>query len=282
MCKVIKWLLSVIMAVIVNSTAAQTNIWEGTDCRKKVEMTAYLAEGEGNTAVIICPGGSYFWHDMKNEGQLVAEWLRENGISAFVLKYRTAGTPAFVLRYRHLFRGVRYPDALNDLSQALMIVRCKSKELGIDPRKVGAMGFSAGGHLVMTGAELLPRAERPSFVAAIYPVVTMTEECVHKRSRRALLGDNKKNNKALKQLLSLEQNVPDDCPPVFLVNCMDDPTVHYHNSELLDSALSHKNIPHTYIQYKTGGHGFGASDVKGTTESRQWKDEFIKWIKTLN
>ena len=282
MCKVIKWLLSVIMAVIVNSTAAQTNIWEGTDCRKKVEMTAYLAEGEGNTAVIICPGGSYFWHDMKNEGQLVAEWLRENGISAFVLKYRTAGTPAFVLRYRHLFRGVRYPDAQNDLSQALMIVRSKSKELGIDPRKVGAMGFSAGGHLVMTGAELLPRAERPSFVAAIYPVVTMTEECVHKRSRRALLGDNKKNNKALKQLLSLEQNVPDDCPPVFLVNCVDDPTVHYHNSELLDSALSHKNIPHTYIQYKTGGHGFGASDVKGTTESRQWKDEFIKWIKTLN
>ena len=281
MCKVIKWLLSVIMAVIVNSTAAQTNIWEGTDCRKKVEMTAYLAEGEGNTAVIICPGGSYFWHDMKNEGQLVAEWLRENGISAFVLKYRTAGTPAFVLRYRHLFRGVRYPDALNDLSQALMIVRSKSKELGIDPRKVGAMGFSAGGHLVMTGAELLPRAERPSFVAAIYPVVTMTEECVHKRSRRALLGDNKKNNKALKQLLSLEQNVPDDCPPVFLVNCVDDPTVHYHNSELLDSALSHKNIPHTYIQYKTGGHGFGASDVKGTTECRQWKDEFIKWIKTL-
>lgn len=281
MCKVIKWLLSVIMAVIVNSTAAQTNIWEGTDCRKKVEMTAYLAEGEGNTAVIICPGGSYFWHDMKNEGQLVAEWLRENGISAFVLKYRTAGTPAFVLRYRHLFRGVRYPDALNDLSQALMIVRSKSKELGIDPRKVGAMGFSAGGHMVMTGAELLPRAERPSFVAAIYPVVTMTEECVHKRSRRALLGDNKKNNKALKQLLSLEQNVPDDCPPVFLVNCMDDPTVHYHNSELLDSALSHKNIPHTYIQYKTGGHGFGASDVKGTTECRQWKDEFIKWIKTL-
>ena len=281
MCKVIKWLLSVIMAVIVNSTAAQTNIWEGTDCRKKVEMTAYLAEGEGNTAVIICPGGSYFWHDMKNEGQLVAEWLRENGISAFVLKYRTAGTPAFVLRYRHLFRGVRYPDALNDLSQALMIVRSKSKELGIDPRKVGAMGFSAGGHLVMTGAELLPRAERPSFVAAIYPVVTMTEECVHKRSRRALLGDNKKNKKALKQLLSLEQNVPDDCPPVFLVNCMDDPTVHYHNSELLDSALSHKNIPHTYIQYKTGGHGFGASDVKGTTECRQWKDEFMKWIKTL-
>ena len=282
MCKVIKWLLSVIMAVIVNSTAAQTNIWEGTDCRKKVEMTAYLAEGEGDTAVIICPGGSYFWHDMKNEGQLVAEWLRENGISAFVLKYRTAGTPAFVLRYRHLFRGVRYPDAQNDLSQALMIVRSKSKELGIDPRKVGAMGFSAGGHLVMTGAELLPRAERPSFVAAIYPVVTMTEECVHNRSRRALLGDNKKNNKALKQLLSLEQNVPDDCPPVFLVNCVDDPTVHYHNSELLDSALSHKNIPHTYIQYKTGGHGFGASDVKGTTESRQWKDEFIKWIKTLN
>ena len=219
---------------------------------------------------------------MKNEGLLVAEWLRKNGISAFVLKYQTAGIPAFVLRYRYLFRGKRYPDAQDDLRQALKIVRDKATELGIDPQKIGAMGFSAGGLLAMSCAELLPRTERPSFVAAIYPVVTMTEECVHKRSRRALLGDNKKNDKDLRQLLSLEQNVPDDCPPVFMVSCMDDPTVHYRNSLLLDSALSHKNIPHTFIQYKTGGHGFGASDVKGTAESRRWKNEFMKWIKTLN
>ena len=154
-------------------------------------------------------------------------------------------------------------------------------KLGIDSDKVGAMGFSAGGHLAMSGAALLPKAERPSFVASLYPVVTMTDSCVHKRSRRALLGENRKNNKGLRHLLSLEHHVPADCPPVFLVNCTDDPTVNCHNSELLDSALSLKSIPHKYIQYKSGGHGFGASDTKGTAESRQWKSEFIRWIKTL-
>lgn len=282
MCKIIRWISLAAMTVTINSIAAQTNIWEGTACKKKVEMTTYIAKGGSDMAVIICPGGSYFWHDMKNEGFQVAEWLRKNGISAFVLKYRTAGTPAFVLRYRYLFRGKRYPDAQNDLKQALKIVREKAAEYGINPQRIGAMGFSAGGHLVMSSAELLPQTEKPSFVAAIYPVVTMTEECVHKRSRRALLGDNKKNNLALRRRLSLELNIPDDCPPVFLVNCMDDPIVNFRNSLLLDSALSNIKIPHTYLQYKTGGHGFGASDVKGTAESRQWKDEFLKWIKTLN
>ena len=144
------------------------------------------------------------------------------------------------------------------------------------------MGFSAGGHLVMSAAELLPLSERPAFIAPIYPVVTMVDKCVHKRSRRALLGDNKKNNQQLRALLSLELHVPKDCPPVFLVNCIDDPIVKYHNSELLDSALTSLNIPHRYIQYKTGGHGFGATENKGTAESRQWKAEFLNWLKALN
>ncbi|MBO7069477.1 MAG: alpha/beta hydrolase [Bacteroidaceae bacterium] len=279
---------TIIMTVTLNTLYAQINIWEGTACRKKVEMTAYLVNQNdnqnqnGNMAVIVCPGGSYFWHDMKNEGRYVAEWLQANGISAFILKYRTAGTPAFVLRYRYLFRGNRYPDAHDDLRQALKTVRERAAELGIDPNKVGAMGFSAGGHLVMSCAELLPKEERPAFVASVYPVVTMTEKCVHKRSRRALLGDDKKNDKTLRALLSLEQNVPDDCPPVFLLNCQDDPIVNYHNAELLDSALSLKNIPHSYIQYKTGGHGFGASASKGTEECRSWKDEFLKWVRHEN
>lgn len=273
--------VSVILIVVTGGISAQINIWEETDCRKKVEMTPYLADNGCGIAVIVCPGGSYFWHDMKNEGRHVAEWLQANGISAFVLKYRTAGTPAFVLRYRHIFRGNRYPDALNDLRQALKIVRSQAGNSGIDADKVGAMGFSAGGHLAMSGAALLPKAERPSFVASLYPVVTMTDSCVHKRSRRALLGENRKNNKGLRHLLSLEHHVPADCPPVFLVNCTDDPTVNCHNSELLDSALSLKSIPHKYIQYRSGGHGFGASDTKGTAESRQWKSEFIRWIKTL-
>lgn len=266
---------------ITHALHAQINIWEGTAYREKVEMTPYLADGGSGIAVIVCPGGSYFWHDMNNEGRKVAEWLQANGISAFLLKYRTAQTPAFMLRYRYILRGVRYPDAQNDLRQALKVVRNKASSYGINAERIGAMGFSAGGHLVMSGAELFPQDESPAFVASIYPVVTMTDPCVHKRSRRALLGDSRKNNLELRQLLSLEQNVPNDCPPVFLVNCLDDPIVHYHNAELLDSALTAHHVQHTYIQYKTGGHGFGASDTKGTAECREWKGAFIEWINRL-
>ena len=257
------------------------NIWQGTTVGKTVVMTSYLAEGKGNAAVIVCPGGSYLWHDMGGEGKDVGEWLQRNGISAFVLRYRTAGVGAFLTPYRYVFRGNRYPDALNDLLRAMQYVKAHSAELGIDASRVAAMGFSAGGHLVMSAAELLPREQRPWFVVPVYPVVTMTEACVHRRSRRALLGDSRLRSRQLRDLLSLERHVPADCPPVFLVNCKDDPVVDCRNSELLDSALTRQQVPHRYIQYQTGGHGFGASDHKGTAECRQWKEEFMAWFRRL-
>lgn len=257
------------------------NIWQGTTVEKTVVMTSYLAEGKGNAAVIVCPGGSYLWHDMGGEGKDVGEWLQHNGISAFVLRYRTAGVGAFLTPYRYVFRGNRYPDALNDLLRAMQYVKAHSAELGVDASRVAAMGFSAGGHLVMSAAELLPREQRPWFVVPVYPVVTMTEACVHRRSRRALLGDSRLRSRQLRDLLSLERHVPADCPPVFLVNCKDDPVVDCRNSELLDSALTRQQVPHRYIQYQTGGHGFGASDHKGTAECRQWKEEFMAWFRRL-
>ena len=202
-----------------------------------------------------------------------------SGIAAFVLRYRTAYVPAFLFRYRYVVRGTRYPDAQDDLLQSLRYLRAHADEFGIDPDKIGVMGFSAGGHLVMSSVELFDRSEWPCFVVPVYPVVTMTEPCVHKRSRRALLGESRVRNQKLRDSLSLERHVPDGCPPVFLVNCKDDQTVDYHNSELLDSALTAHQVPHTYLQYKTGGHGFGASDVKGTAECRQWRSAFLEWVK---
>ena len=261
--------------------SAQVNIWEGTGVEKRVEMTPYLAEGEGNIGVVVCPGGSYFWHDMQTEGHEVGRWLQQNGISAFVLRYRTAYVPAFLFRFRYVFRGNRYPDPQDDLRQCLRYVRDHSGEYGVDSEKLGAMGFSAGGHLVMSAAELFEKTDRPAFVVPVYPVVTMTHPSVHKRSRRALLGESRVRNRQLRDSLSLERHVPDDCPPVFLVNCKDDPIVDYRNSVLLDSALTARQIPHRYIQYATGGHGFGASQTKGSAECRQWKAEFLTWIKRL-
>lgn len=268
-----------LMSAMCLMAMAQINIWEGTG--RKVKLTPFPAEGNGNIAVIVCPGGSYFWHDTEVEGMEVARWLQSNGISAFVLDYRTAKVPAFIFHHRYIFRGNRYPDPQDDLLQALKVVRENAALYGIDPGKVGAMGFSAGGHLVMSGAELFDSADRPAFVVPVYPVVTFTEDCAHKRSRRGLLGDNRQNDARLRDSLSLERHVPADCPPVFLVNCVDDPIVDYRNSVLLDSALTAKGIDHEYLQYETGGHGFGASSHKGTEESRQWKSRFLEWVKAL-
>lgn len=260
---------------------AQENIWKGTGIKKNVELTPYLVEGAGNIGIIICPGGSYFWHDIDTEGHAVAKWLQRNGIASFVLNYRTAYVPAYLTHFRLIFRGNRYPDPQDDLRRAIRYVKENALKYGIDTTRIGAMGFSAGGHLVMSATELFEKPDVPAFVVPIYPVVTMTHDSVHKRSRRGLLGDSKVSNYNLRDLLSLEKHVSADCPPVFLVNCKDDPIVDYRNSELLDSALTSNNVPHVYFQYETGGHGFGASDSKGTTECREWRKEFILWINKL-
>ncbi len=252
---------------------------------KSVTLEIYKADNVNSTtvphgvSVIVCPGGSYCWHDYDTEGTMVAEWLQHNGITAFVLNYRVQGVFDYIMHTRYIIRGNRHPDPLNDAEEALQWVRSHADSLCIDPARVGIMGFSAGGHLAMSAAEFL--TPKPAFTAPIYPVVTMTESVTHKRSRRALLGEYGKRRKVMRDSLSLERHVPNDCPPVFLVNCKDDPVVKYQNSELLDSALTAKGIAHRYIQYQTGGHGFGASDVKGTAECRQWRSEFLCWLSAL-
>lgn len=252
---------------------------------QQLRLEPYLAQSDSPTpAVIVCPGGSYSWLDDKSEGELVAQWLQSEGISAFLLRYPVQGVGAYLTHYRLLFRGHQYPDAQNALLRAIREVREHADQYNVDPKRVGAMGFSAGGHLVVSAAEFYQvPAERPDFVAPIYPVVTLRKNpWVHKRSRRALLGEYRKHNALWRDSLSLELHVRPDMPPVFLVNCVDDPTVHYHNSELLDSALTVHHVSHRYLQYQTGGHGFGANEKRGTAECRQWRQAFIEWLRSLN
>ena len=248
-------------------------------------LTEYLPEGEPKAAVVVCPGGSYFWLDKHGEGELVGEWLTSQGIAAYVLYYHTAGVLDFITSYRLLFRGHRHPDMIADLQWALQSVR----EEFDGP--VGAMGFSAGGHLAMSAGEFFTtdftgRADganlRPDFVASIYPVVSMREPCTHRRSRRGLLGEGRTGNQALRDSLSLELHVRPDTPPVFLLRCDDDPVVDPANSDLLDAALTEKGVAHRYVKYSVGGHGFGADKEKFTEETALWQADFLEWLEDIN
>ena len=260
----------------------------------KVLITPYLTDDSFNApTVIVCPGGSYHWLDVKGEGIEVSEWLRDNGVNAILLQYRTAGFNAFFWHYRFLVRGTRHPDMICDIQRTIRYVRENATQMGIDPDRVGVLGFSAGGHLALSSAcysetdyTNLPGGPskvslRPDFVGAIYPVVTMKGKYVHKRSRRGLLGEWGKYSSSKRDMMSIEENIPDDCPPVFLINCKDDPVVDWHNSLILDKALTDAGVDHKYILYETGKHGFGVSDVYGSEECRKWRDEFIKWLNEL-
>ena len=230
---------------------------------------------------------------METEGIGVAKWLQENGISAFVLKYRVGTIAGFITHHRIIFRGNRYPDMLQDIQRSIQLVRENSSFWGVNPNKVGVMGFSAGGHLtamsgiyydtdVLSSVGVKPQVSlRPDFIVPIYPVVSFTADCTHKRSRRGALGEGKSISPVMKDSLSLEKHVLPDMPPTYLMNCVDDPIVKYHNSELLDSAMTANGVVHRYVQFKTGGHGFGATASKTTAEAISWKDDFLKWLNDI-
>lgn len=280
-------------ALCVSAEDKVINIWEGTGCGEKVKLTPYPAPGDRNPACIVCPGGSYFWLDRETEGKGVAKWLQSNGISAYVLEYRVGGVPAFITHYRLLSRGHRFPDMLQDVQRSIQLLRENAVEFGIDPDKLGVMGFSAGGHLsAMSGIffdtnfmkplGITPEVSlKPDFIAPIYPVVSFTDRSTHKRSRRGALGEGRAISKEMKDSLSLEKHARPDMPPVYLMNCVDDPIVDYRNSELLDSAMTAAGAKHRYVQFRTGGHGFGATPKKTTAEAITWKEDFINWFKTL-
>lgn len=293
-----KSILTIVLLFCIMYVQAQPRVrlWQHSHVRSKsVTLTPYIPKHNmhDGMAIIICPGGSYCWHASETEGEMMAEWLQKEGIAAFVLNYRVQGIFPYIFHTRSLFGGHKHPDMIEDLQRAIQYVREHKDQYGINPDRLGTMGFSAGGHLAMSSAcyshtNFLAAHDiktevslRPNFVASIYPVISMSHPDTHKRSRRALLGERGKRRKIMQDSLSLEHHIPTDCPPVFLLNCKDDPIVRYHNSELLDSSLTVHNINHRYLQYSTGGHGFGANENKGSEETKRWKHVFLDWLNTL-
>lgn len=283
-------------------------LWENvpkmeTQVRDTILYVGKMPENENQNlpAVIICPGGSYHHLGMKYEGFATMRWFTSKGIRAFVLRYRVA------------YNCHHYPDQLEDLQMAIAYLREHADEFQIDKNKIGAIGFSAGGHLVTMAGEFASshneleklgiktsESLRPDFVMPIYPVVSMQDDIAHRWSRRSLLGHKWKEpdaakgwnlftnfwgheySQSLKDEFSMEKNVPDDMPPVFLLACKDDPVVIYENSVRLDAALSEKNIPHVFVNYPKGGHGFGMRTDSEIMEETHWNDEkLLPWIREI-
>ena len=236
-------------------------------------LAAPLATSIG-TAVIICPGGAYARLAFDKEGTDVGKRLNAIGISAFILKYRLA-------EYGH-------PAPLQDVVRAIRLVRSRAEEYGIEPGRIGVLGFSAGGHVAATAATMFDAVEsrtgaqldrvsgRPDFAALIYPVITMKDPFVHKGSRDNLLGKNPSS--ALIDALSLELRVTKNTPPVFLVHTEEDTTVPVENSLAFYEALRTAAVPAELHVYAKGAHGFALAEDLGPTS--EWPKRFEEWMRS--
>jgi len=230
-----------------------------TEARLYVYLPA--AEAATGQAMVVCPGGGYSGLAMAHEGYAVAEWLAARGIAAVVLKYRMpAGNPTIPGR---------------DVRRAIEIVREHADGWNIRADKVGAMGFSAGGHLASTAAtHFTSAANRPDFAALIYPVITMDTLYTHGGSRRNLIGQ--RPSAGLEAAFSNELRVGADTPPVFIALSDDDRAVPSMNSTLFYNAMKAAGLPAELHIYPTGGHGWG------WRETFRYRDEFLasfgRWL----
>lgn len=218
-------------------------------------FTPYLLNHDKPTPlIIVCPGGGYT-HRAEHEGAPIAEWLNEIGIAAVVLHYRIAP-------YQH-------PTPIDDAKRAIRTVRHHATEWNIDPKRIGILGFSAGGHLAAsTGMHYdkgIPDADdvierqssRPDLMVLCYPVISMGE-FTHEGSKIALLGEDPADS--LVDLMSIENHVKADTPPAFIWHTADDDAVPVENSLQLSSALSKNKIPHALHVFESGRHGLGLAD----------------------
>jgi acetyl esterase/lipase len=277
-------ILFLILFALTAKTNAQTApivLWEngapnalGKEPQDIPTITPYPAPKETATgaAIVICPGGGYSHLSDIKEGSDVAKWLNSLGISAFVLKYRL---------------GMRYhqPNQLLDAARALRTVRSRAKEWNLDEKRIGILGFSAGGHLASTlgthfdlgksdSKDPIERvSSRPDLMVLIYPVITMGE-FTHKGSKTNLLGENPSED--LIKLYSNELQVTKETPPTFLVHTMTDTAVPVENSLMFLSALRKVGVPFEFHLYEQGPHGFGLAPTNPILAT--WADRCADWL----
>jgi len=241
-------------------------------------MAVFRPSVPNGAAVLLTPGGGYRWVVVDKEGYELGHWLAARGFTVFVLFYRLPGDG-----------WVAGPDvALSDAQRAMRLIRHRARDYGIDPERVAATGFSAGGHVAADlgtrfGARAYSPAEaadglsaRPFAVAAIYPVVSMTAPIAHAGSREQLIGRNAPA--ALEQAHSPHLNVPANAPPFFILHAEDDDAVPVDNALLLRAGLRARGIPVETHLFTHGGHGFGLRKAIGKPVGA-WPELFLAWAR---
>lgn len=224
-----------------------------------------------NIAVLIIPGGGYSHIAMDHEGHAAAKELIKNGYSAFVLQYRLPSPN--IMRDKSI-------GPLQDAQRSMQLIRTLHPEF----RKVGVIGFSAGGHLASTLITKFKKdyianpshiSLRPDFAGLIYPVISMENDITHKGSRINLIGENPSDD--LIKLFSSNLQVSPEVCPVFFVHAKDDMAVPIENSYRMMAALDREKVPNKLYTFEQGGHGFG---LINKTSDKLWFDAFLSWLKT--
>ncbi len=233
------------------------------------------AEKTSDATVIICPGGAYECLVIEKEGFHVAEYFNKQGMNAFVLKYR--------------LKQYKQPAPLADVQRAIRMVRKDADKYGINPDKIGIMGFSAGGHLAASAStmfddkvyELADDKEisaRPNFSILAYPVITMGPE-TNPGSKNNLLG-SKPSEELVKQY-SCQARITDQTPPTFMVFTSDDSIVPVANGIMYYQALVEHKINAEFHIYNKGPHGFGIDCLEGCEglTVKNWNITLTNWLK---
>lgn len=252
-----------------------------TRCEKVVtpDLTVFLPSPEKATgaAVLIFPGGGYGVLAFDHEGNAIARWLNDNGIAGIILKYRLPSDQIMI---------DKSIGPLQDAQEAMRIIRRRATEWKIDPKKVGVIGFSAGGHLASTISTHYTEkvydvkdyiSARPDFSLLIYPVVSMDTTITHRGTRNNLIGIDPIEKNVLR--FSNEKQITSDTPPAFLVHSSDDKAVPVMNSIGYFKRLQEFGIPVELHIFQKGGHGYGLA-LNGGTES-SWPGLCIRWLKAM-
>jgi acetyl esterase/lipase len=242
-------------------------------------MAVFRPARPNGAAVLITPGGGYSWVVVDKEGYELARLLAGQGITAYVLFYR--------LPHEGWASGPDTP--LADAQRAIRLIRHRAAADRIDPARICAMGFSAGGHVC---ADLVARSAtpiyapvdaadrlsaRPDAAAPIYPVVTMRAPFAHMGSRANLIGADA--NPAMEDAHSPHLHITAEAPPCFLLHAEDDASVPVQNSLMLREALRARGVVTEMHLFPDGGHGFGLRLARGKSVEH-WPELFLAWGRT--